>query len=282
MKKIIFCGFGKLGLKCLETLHTNNYPVIHIFTHIGLEEDSVDTYAKQKNINFSYFDMRSELSKSKEIFKEFQPVYLVSINYRYIIPKEIFSMPKYAVNIHGSLLPKYRGRTPHVWSIINGEKFSGVTCHLMEQIVDSGDIIKQKIVPITEEDTGFTLLEKYIDMYPEILIDSLKCLDNNGELLKQNSEEATYFGKRISEMGYIDFFKESTEIKNFVRAQAFPYPGAYYYLPNGEKIIINSIDETDFQFEGSIGQIKLIKETYYVKCKNVNLKILDYQIYSNQ
>ncbi|MBC3899057.1 methionyl-tRNA formyltransferase [Acetobacterium malicum] len=282
MKKIIFCGFGKLGLKCLETLHTNNYSVVHIFTHIGLEEDSVDTYAKQKNISFSYFDMRSELSKSKDIFEKLQPVYLVSINYRYIIPEDIYSIPKYALNIHGSLLPKYRGRTPHVWNIINGEKYSGVTCHLIEHIVDSGDIIKQKIVPIDEKDTGFTLLEKYLVMYPGILIDSLKHLDRNGKLLKQNPEEATYFGKRIPEMGYIDFFKESTEVKNFVRAQAFPYPGAYYYLANGEKIIINSINESDFQFEGSIGQIKLINETYYVKCKNANLEILDCQIYSNQ
>jgi methionyl-tRNA formyltransferase len=206
------------------------------------------------------------------------PDYLISVNYRYIIPFEILKIANYSLNIHGSLLPKYRGRTPHVWSIINGEQYSGVTCHLIEESVDTGDIIKQKKILIDENDTGFSLLKKFEHIYPELLLDSLDHLEKNKSLLKQNEENASYFGKRIPEMGYIDFYKDCLEVKNFIRAQSNPYPGAYYFLANGKKIIIDRIEETHFCFEGSIGQIKAIEDKYFVKCKNGNLEILEYRV----
>lgn len=278
MKGLIFCGFGKLGNECLKALHKCNLSVEFIFTHKELTNESVDTYAKENNIGFSYHDMRNETKFAIEIFEKFQPDFLVSVNYRYIIPVEIFSETKYAINIHGSLLPKYRGRTPHVWSIINGEEYSGITCHLIEELVDSGDIIKQQRIKIEDNDTGFTLLQKFECAYPDLLLSSIRHIENKEALIKQNSEEATYYGKRVPDMGYIDFYRDAFEVKNFIRAQAFPYPGAYFYLIDGRKIFIYRISETKHQFEGSVGQIKLIDGKYFVKCKNSNLEILDYEI----
>lgn len=279
MKKILFCGFGKLGMKSLVELVANGYKVEYIMTHKELCNDSVDTYAIQNKITYTYRDARKYEDELYRIIKEIQPLYLVSVNYRYIIPKRIFSIPKYAINIHGSLLPKYRGRTPHVWSIINGEKISGITSHIIEETVDTGDIIEQITVDIDKNDTGYSLLQKYENLYPELLIKSLESLEKDKVLIKQNNNEASYYGKRTPDMGYIDFHKDAHDVVNFVRAQTKPYPGSYYYLPDGRKIIIYKIIEDKTRnLNIQIGVIREIDDCLYVKCKDTTLKIIDYHI----
>jgi methionyl-tRNA formyltransferase len=276
---ILFCGFGKLGSDCLQRLIAEGYTISFILTHKELGKDSVDTFAKEQNIRFSYKDARKYMNEIKEEIAEETIDYLVSVNYRYIIPKGIFGIPKYAMNIHGSLLPKYRGRTPHVWSIINGEEFSGITSHIIEETVDTGDIIEQIPVRINSDDTGYSLLKKFENLYPDLLINSLKKLDEDRPLIKQNEKEASFFGKRTPDMGYIDFYKNTNEVINFVRAQSNPYPGAYYCLKDGRKIIINRliVDES-ISHDMPVGVINNFNEEYYVKCKDSNLKIVDYKV----
>lgn len=279
MKKVIFCGFGKLGKDCLQALSDNGYTVDYILTHQELKEDSVDTYAIKNNIPYSYKDVRKNLEELCNTIERIQPTYLTSVNYRYILPKEFYKIAKYAINIHGSLLPKYRGRTPHVWSIINGETVSGITAHIIEETVDTGDIIEQKSIDIEEDDTGYSLLEKYQRLYPELLKESLISIETEKTLTKQNNEEASYYGKRTPDMGYIDFYKKSADVINFVRAQAEPYPGAYYHLVDGRKIIINKIViDKSIDLATPIGTIKHVSNSYYVKCEDNNLKIVDYRI----
>lgn len=276
---IIFCGYGKLGKVCLTRLIDEGYNISYILTHKELGDESVDTYAIDKNIPYSYKDARSNMSYIKEQIAKISIDYLISVNYRYIIPKKIFSLPKYSINIHGSLLPKYRGRTPHVWSIINGEDYSGISSHLIEETVDTGDIIEQIPVEIQKNDTGHSLLKKYEKLYPDLLIKSLKKLTQEGTLIKQNEKEASYYGKRTPDMGYIDFFKSADEVINFVRALAYPYPGAYYFLKCGKKIIINQlVIEESLLVNMPIGVINNINDEFYVKCKDGLLKIIDYEV----
>lgn len=280
MKKVIFCGFGALGSNCLARLINSEYQVVYILTHKELEMHSVDTLAKQYNIPFSYSDTRRQAFDLRSILKGFGAQFLVSVNYRYILPKEIFTIPDYAINIHGSLLPKYRGRTPHVWSIINGEQSSGVTCHLVEEKVDTGDIIEQYEVTINNDDTGYNLLEKFNTLYPDILISSLIKLEQGEPLIKQDETKATYFGKRTPEMGFIDFNKDAKDVINFIRAQAEPYPGAYSYLTNGNKVIINqaNVDSSTKLPILQVGAIHNIDQNYYVKCRDAILKLVKYRI----
>lgn len=279
MKKVVFCGFGKLGKDCLKRLIDEGYTISFILTHKELDEDSVDTFARVKNIDYSYKDARKYFNDIKTKIVEQNPDYLISVNYRYIIPKGIFELPNYAMNIHGSLLPKYRGRTPHVWSIINGEDYSGITAHIIEETVDTGDIIDQISVRIDRDDTGYSLLKKFEGLYPELLINSLNKLDENEPLNKQSENDASFFGKRTAEMGYIDFYKNANEVINYVRAQANPYPGAYYYLIDGKKIIINRLlVEESISHIMPIGVINKIKNDYYVNCKDNILKIVDCKI----
>lgn len=280
MRNIVFCGFGKLGKDCLAKLINEGYKVKYVFTHKSLENESVDLFCKENEIEFSYSDTRKEKERFVEILNLLDLHYLVSVNYRYILPREIFEIPKSSINIHGSLLPKYRGRTPHVWSIINGEKLAGITVHLITEGVDEGDIIKQKEIIIEPNDTGYTLLQKYEKEYPTLLMESLIKLEKKEDLIIQDESKATYFGKRIPEMGYVDFFKESQQIIDFVRAQSFPYPGAYYYTSKGDKVVINKIvklNDESIQID-DIGVLREINSKIYVKCIDSILRIEEYQL----
>lgn len=279
MKKVIFCGFRKLGKECMKAILENGYQIKYVMTHRENEVNSVDTFAQSEGIEYSYVDARKNLGDLTELIKSINPDFLISVNYRYIIPKEIFTLADFALNIHGSLLPKYRGRTPHVWSIINGETESGITCHLIEESVDTGDIISQKVIPIESEDTGYSLLKKFESEYPTLLVDSIEKLINGNDLTKQDDKFASYYGKRTPDMGYIDFRKEASEVINFVRAQAEPYPGAYYYLLDGRKTIINRIAIKDINnFDAEIGVIKKMDNHYYVRCKDHTLRLEDYRV----
>ena len=279
MSKIVFCGFGKLGKDCIEDLINNGYQITFILTHKECLQESVDTLAQTLGIEYSYLDSRKNLDKLKEKIKSINPDFLISVNYRFILPKEVYSLASYSLNIHGSLLPKYRGRTPHVWSIINGEDESGITCHVIEEAVDKGDIILQKKIPILHEDTGYSLLRKFELEYPKILIESIKKLESGTKLIKQDENLASYFGKRTSDMGYIDFRKMASEVINFVRAQAEPYPGAYYYLIDGRKIIINKIVvEENLELNIPVGVIQELGNDYFVRCYDYLLKIKDYRV----
>ena len=277
MNNIAFFGFGKLGLKCISALKKSNYNIEYIFTHSDLSDEGVDTFAKKNKIPFFYEDLRkknidlSEYQQKKSI--------LVSINYRYILEKSIFSKYEYAINLHGSLLPRYRGRTPHVWSIINGEKYTGVTSHIIDEGVDTGKIIKQKKILIEEDDTGASLLKKYENIYPKLLLESIEFLIKGGKAYDQDNNDASYYGKRVPSMGYIDFNQNKKKIINFVRAQSNPYPGAYYFFANGKKIIINKIRESQKNHSiNKIGKIEMINKKLYVRCNDGILEIIDFYI----
>jgi methionyl-tRNA formyltransferase len=276
--KIVFCGFGPLARTCLETLQTQGHTIAYVFSHSG--DTALQPLLDQQKIPHSLANPNKDLSSAVQTVSGIAPDLLISINYRYILPKEIFSIPKDALNIHGALLPKYRGRTPHVWNIINGEKKTGVTCHIITDVVDAGDIIVQKEIPITDEDTGHTVLKKYEAIYPSILLESLAVLSSGKALRPQDEAAATFFGKRTPDMGYIDFHKNAQDIINFVRAQACPYPGAYYFLGNGKKMIIDRIAraaQQDIRELQDIGQIKYIAGKYVVRCLDAILEITDHR-----
>ena len=202
---------------------------------------------------------------------------ILSINYLFIIESDIINFPKqYTINFHGSLLPKYRGRTPHVWAIINGEKKCGITAHLIDEGCDTGPIILQQEVEIMEDDTGQNILEKYKNLYPVIVKEVLyKVEHNNIELTIQDETKATFFGKRTPSDGIIDWCWQTIKINNWVRAQSHPYPGAFTFYGK-EKIIVDKIDVTTIEFEpllknGTI--IKVVDNIPYVKTPNGVVKL---------
>jgi methionyl-tRNA formyltransferase len=155
------------------------------------------------------------------------------------------------VNIHGSLLPKYRGRTPHVWAIINNESKTGITAHLIDDGCDTGDIIRQTEVIIENNDTGADILAKFNKLYlpfvDELLVDYEQ---DSITFLPQKNENATLFGKRTPNDGKINWCWQKERVRNWVRAQANPYPGAFSFL-EGHKVIIDEVVFSEMGFDSS-------------------------------
>lgn len=173
----------------------------------------------------------------------------LSINYLFIVESDIIQWPVLgAVNFHGSLLPKYRGRTPHVWAIINNEQKTGVTAHYITEGCDEGDILNQIEIDIELEDTGADILNKFNSLYPKVIKDTITQFSSNSiSRREQNNQLATFFGKRTPEDGKIDWSWQKERIRNWVRAQAYPYPGAFSYI-QGNKVVIDKVEFDDFGF----------------------------------
>lgn len=239
----ILCS-GALGYHTLNATYSFIKPQF-IFT--DKNSTNIINFAKNNSIPFFLGNPRNDLSS--RFLEDFQTDIIFSINYIFIVNQNILRHPKkYAINFHGSLLPKYRGRTPHIWAIINGEKETGITAHLMEEGCDIGDIILQKKITIKENQTGADILEIYRENYPKMIRTILtRIKKNNLVSTKQDNEKSTYFGKRTPEDGKINWNCQKEQIYNWIRAQAYPYPGAFTMLEN-QKIIIDKVQYSDFGF----------------------------------
>ncbi len=205
--------------------------------------------------------------------------FLISINYLFIIEKDLIELPKsFAFNIHGSLLPKYRGRTPHVWAIINNETETGITAHLIDEGCDTGDIIEQIKIDIGDEETGADVLNKFKHIYKKLLKIVLTKA-NSGELTfkKQQSEIATFFDKRTPNDGEINWNWQKERIKNWIRAQANPYPGAFTYI-NKKKLTIDKIKFSEIGFTNEMNNgLVLSTSPFLVKTPNGVVEICKFR-----
>ncbi|HNP33346.1 MAG TPA: methionyl-tRNA formyltransferase [Flavobacterium sp.] len=236
---------GNLGNIVLSHLY-GGHKIAFVLT--DSKSDAIIAFCHEKGIPIFIGNPRKLNAKDFYFNKPIEV--LVSVNYLFLIEKDLIAHPSLlAFNIHGSLLPKYRGRTPHVWAIINNETKTGITAHLIDEGCDSGDIIEQIEVEISSCDTGADVLNKYNNQYIP-LIDKvfsqiqLKTLAPK----KQQDNKATYFGKRTPEDGAIDWAWQKERINNWIRAQSFPYPGAFTFY-NGNKIIIDAIVFSDAGYD---------------------------------
>ena len=241
--KVGVLASGNLGLECLIRCKDEIFP---LFIATDISSQGIHYFAKTNNIPLFIGNPRN--GKLAAFIGDGSYDIIFSINYLFLIEEDIIAKAKYPINFHGSLLPKYRGRTPHVWAIINNEKKTGVTAHLIDRHCDTGNIVLQREFEIDSKETGADILNKFIYLYPRLIIEVCKLFESRKLMSKpQNNEIATYFGKRIPEDGLIDWNWQKERIYNWVRAQAEPYPGAYALL-KGQKVIIDEIKYTNFGF----------------------------------
>ncbi|WGO82557.1 bifunctional UDP-4-amino-4-deoxy-L-arabinose formyltransferase/UDP-glucuronic acid oxidase ArnA [Arsenophonus apicola] len=242
MKAIVFAyhDIGCVGLKALQKAgfeiqavftHTDDPKENHFFSSVARlgAEMGLPVFAPE-NVNHSLWIERIE---------KMQPDVIFSFYYRHMLSQELLALaPKGAFNLHGSLLPKYRGRVPINWAILNGETETGVTLHKMIAKADAGDIIAQKKVAIDATDTALVLHEKIRQASEQLLADTLPLIKmGDYSATPQDESQATYFGRRRAEDGLIDWAKSATEVNNLIRAVTEPYPGAFTYLAESKMII---------------------------------------------
>jgi UDP-4-amino-4-deoxy-L-arabinose formyltransferase/UDP-glucuronic acid dehydrogenase (UDP-4-keto-hexauronic acid decarboxylating) len=233
-----------MGLVGLDALFNHGFDIAAVFTHEDDPDEncwfgSVKNWAQRKNIAVYTTE---EVNSPRWIAKiaVINPDIIFSFYYRKIISREIPDLPRMgAFNLHGSLLPAYRGRCPVNWVIINGESQTGVTLHYMIDKPDAGDIVGQKAVAIDLSDTAKTLYDKLCGAAKDLLDELLPLIKSNQiPRRKQNLAEGSYYGGRRPDDGRIDWNKSADEIYNLIRAVTEPYPGAFALLNNDEKIII--------------------------------------------
>lgn len=201
---------------------------------------------------------------------------LLSVNYLFLLEDDVLQRVPDRINFHGSLLPRYRGRTPHVWAIINNEKQAGITAHVMETGCDTGDIVLQEIVPIGENDTGADLLRAYAERYPHLVNRVVEMwMEGTLQRIPQDHEKASFFGKRSPEDGAINWNWQRERIRNWVRAQAAPYPGAFAWAGD-QKIVIDRVAGNDagFSWEMPNGLVLAIDPTPLIKTPNGALELV--------
>ena len=216
--------------------------------------------------------------RAAAFLSQFQTDVILSINYLFIVEQDVLSHPKYmAANIHGSLLPKYRGRTPHVWAIINNETETGVTLHVMDSGCDTGEIIIQKAIGILPVDTGASILEKYSQVYPQVITEFFESVQAGCvRTVSQDHAKATYFGRRTPADGKIDWNWQRERVYNWIRALAKPYPGAFFRF-EGKTYFVHASRFTDHGFDSCLmnGTV-LLREPLVVKTPNGPLELLDH------
>lgn len=235
MKAVVF-AYNNIGCIGIEQLLRNGIKIEAVFTHADSPNEnlwfrSVAQLAAEQGIPvFAPEDVNHPLWIAK--IKAMKPDFIFSFYYRKVISQTILDIAKKgAFNLHGSLLPKYRGCAPLNWAVINGEKESGVTLHVMTQKVDAGDIVAQEKFSIENDDTAKCVHLKAAQA-AECMLEKTLPLIKNGKYStkKQKEENATQFPRRHPEDGLIDWNKSATDVRNLVRGVTLPFPGAFTYL----------------------------------------------------
>ena len=164
--------------------------------------------------------------------EKYKPELIVAVAYGKILPKYVLDYPKFGcINVHGSLLPKYRGSAPVQWAVINGDKETGVTTMYMNEGMDTGDILLQRKFSVLPNETSGMLMDRMAEIGADLLTETLENLDKITPL-KQDEQEATYAPMLTKEMGRIDWTKSAAEIKNLVYGMN-PWPTAFFETDKG-------------------------------------------------
>lgn len=237
--KIVFMGTPDFAAMSLKKLIESKHEVALVVTKedkpanrgYELQMTPVKKLALENNIEvITPSKVKGNLELEEKLKSIDADVFCV-VAYGKILPKNILDIPKKGcINVHGSLLPKYRGSAPIQFAVINGDEKTGVTTMFMDEGVDTGDIIKVSEYNITDDDTAETVFDKLALMGGELLVDTLNDIENdNYTRTKQNEEEATHCGMLSKKDGEINFDMPTKKLFSFVRGMT-PWPSAYTYL----------------------------------------------------
>ena len=283
MKAVVF-AYHNMGIAGLEALVKHGFDIAAVFTHEDDPDEncwfgSVKDWAVKKNITVYTAE---EVNEPQWITKitGLRPDIIFSFYYRKMICREILEIPRLgAFNLHGSLLPAYRGRCPVNWVLINGEKRTGVTLHYMIDKPDAGDIVGQKAVAIDFPDTAKTLYDKLCGAAKELLGELLPLI-KTGEIPghKQDLKAGSYYGGRRPEDGRIDWSKSAHDIYNLIRGVTEPYPGAFALLENGEKLIIWWAEPVKANVSKVPGEVEIGTENIRVYAGKGAIELMDIEV----
>lgn len=279
-------GTPDFAVPCLERIHSDNHEICAVFTNPdkpkGRGYKLVYSPVKVKALELGIKVFQPESLRSEDVVKtisNFNPDVIVVVAYGKILPQSILSIPKYGcVNVHASLLPKYRGAAPIQWSILNGENLTGVTTMFMDKGLDTGDIIQQKEVKIDPDETSGELFSRLCLMGADLLSETLDLIESGNALrTKQDESKATYSKILNKSFSNIDWSKSAVEIHNLVRGLN-PWPGALT-LAGGKKLKIHKtkVCDSTSNLKKVAGSIESYDPVYVVCGDNRLLELVEVQ-----
>ncbi len=293
--KIVFMGTPDFAEESLRAVYEAGYEILTVVTNpdrpqgrgMKMSISPVKKFAEEKGLPI----LQPEKVRKNEEFiskiRELKPDVICVVAYGKILPKEILEIPKYGcINVHGSLLPKYRGAAPIQWAVLNGDKETGITTMYMDVGMDTGDMILKEKVTIGDDETTGELWDRLSKIGGKLLVKTLKEIENGTvKRIKQDDDFslAPMLDKSIAEIDWKN--KKAIEIKNLVRGLN-PIMGAYSFL-NGKKIkfwkvdIVNNndinIEENKENLENGTVLISDAKQGLYIKAKEGIIKVLEIQ-----
>lgn len=277
--KVMFMGTPDIAVPCLEAL-IEKHEVVAVVTQPDKPKNRGQKMAMSpvKELALTHGIDVLQPTKFKDgaflpELERYNPDVIVVIAYGRILPKYVLEYPKHGcINVHASLLPKYRGAAPIQWCIVDGEKVTGITTMLMNEGLDTGDMLLKEKIEITDTMTGGELHDKMAQMCPSILLETL---DRIGEIVpeKQNDDESCYASMIDKSMTVIDWNKTPEEIVNLVRGMN-PFPAART-TAGGKLLKVFTAEKCDKK--GECGKVIDFTDGIVVGCKDGSVKLTEVQ-----
>lgn len=253
---IIFLGEDSFSAAVLQSIVDDNYKILAVFSpfYDNNNHSRLEYLCKEREIPFSRVKNINSIESQVEI-SSLNPDLICVCHFEKILKNNIISIPKLgAINLHPSLLPKYKGLSPQHWPIINGDKETGVTIHFIDENIDTGDIIIQEKIPLSGHEYIAELQLNMIPLYKKIYLNALDILKSEKKIFqKQDPELGSYCGRLQREHREIKLELGCLNAYNLIRAISFPYPGAYICdiiiwkatMMNKSEFNLDSVDNID-------------------------------------
>lgn len=275
--RIAFMGTPDFSVECLKALENSKHEIVGVFCQpdkpVGRKQElkmpDVKVEALKHDLPiFQPTTLRN--GKGVEILEKIKPELIIVVAYGKILPPDFLKFPKYGcINIHASILPKYRGASPIHHCVLNGDSETGVTSMLMDEGVDTGDILLVKKIPIGINDTTLEMFEKLSVLGAEVLTETIEALEK-GELnpIRQDESKATHAGLLSKDEGLIDWSKSAFEVHNKIRG-LYSWPGAFTKL-DGKTLKIQKSVLSDKKGNNIPGEVFFVDGKMIVSCGDNN------------
>ena len=281
--RAVVVAYHEMGCAGIEAVLRNGLEIAAVFTHRDDAGEaqwfgSVAEFCVRHGLSvFAPDDVNHPLMVEK--IRRLEPDILFSFYYRVLLKAPILNIPKFGcLNLHGSLLPKYRGRSPINWAIIHGERETGVTLHYMTERPDDGDIVCQTKAPIGTEDTARVLNRRLVEAAGIMLDEYLPQIERGcAPRIPQDHGSASYFSRRGPDDGAIDWKSSSGAIRNLVRAVTRPYPGAFTYRGDTRIYVWETTQHAAVGTAGQPGSV-LSVDPLIVRCGHGALEVRTAQV----
>ena len=237
--KIVFMGTPDFAKECLAAVYDANYQIIGVVTNpdrprgrgMKMIPSDVKQYALEKNLPIYQPEKIRKNEGFIQTIRDLEPDLICVVAYGKILPKELLEIPKLGcINVHASLLPKYRGAAPIQWAVINGDKTTGITTMYMDEGMDTGDMILKKEIEIGENETTGELWNRLSNLGANMLVETIKQIENGTVKREKQTQEFSMAPMLTKQMAQIDWEEQDAiQIKNLVRGLN-PIMGAYSYL----------------------------------------------------